>query len=442
MGVRIECGVRPISDTIVAPVTAVSGAIAVVRLSGPDSFLIASRIFNPWPESVESHRAVYGKFANGDEGLALPFEQGRGYTGEQTVEFSCHGAPASVRTLLERCQGAGARHAEPGEFTLRAFLNGRMDLSQAEAVRETVEAQTDAQLRNANLIRSGALTRAVGELRAGLTGLLAAVEASVDFSEEVGDLDRKNAEEILRASRARLGRLLETAEHGRILRHGLKIALVGRPNVGKSSLLNALLQADRSIVSHHPGTTRDFVEERADLAGVPAVLIDTAGLRESEDPVEIEGVERTRKIAAAADLVWYVYDAAEGWHLDDERELAALQRPAQVLANKVDLAPNPTWGIPVSAQSGEGLQALGCSLRHRAFGDSPPGLTVGPRATEELKAADSALQEAESTLLAEHPDDLLAVTLRDALAALGRITGETATDDMLERIFRDFCIGK
>lgn len=296
-------------------------------------------MFAPWPDRPVSHRAYYGLIAQRDEGLALVFEGGRGFTGEPAVEFSVHGSLAAVRSVVDACLEAGARSAEPGEFTYRAFLNGKIDLIEAEGIRDAIEAKTERQLLQAKLLRSGGLSAQVREIVVALQKVLAAVEASVDFSEEIGDLDRDAAAIRLRDASAKLDSFLATARPGRILRQGLRIALVGRPNAGKSSLLNALAGIGRSIVTEVPGTTRDYIEEAVELGGVPCVLIDTAGLREPNDPVEAEGVALTRRWVESADVVAYVYDASAGLNEDDAELLRQIDRELLMIANKTDLRP-------------------------------------------------------------------------------------------------------
>jgi tRNA modification GTPase len=430
-------------DTIVAPITAVPGPVAIVRVSGPRAWEVARSAFEALPDSAEVRRLYYGTFATGDEGYAALFDE-RGYTGEQSAELHCHGSRAAVDALLRECEAAGARAAEPGEFTQRAFLHGRIELTQAEAVRDTIEADTAVQLRQANLLREGALGRSVSAVRDRIIAQIAAVEASVDFSEEVGDLDRVALAESTEEALAEVRRLLQTSEVGRILRGGYRIAIVGPPNAGKSSLLNALLNEERAIVTEIPGTTRDYVEELVDFQGLPVALIDTAGLRETTDPVEEIGIQRTLSIAAGADEVWYVYDAAAGWTQRDQEELESFEKPATVLANKSDIVRDESVGLAISAETGEGLDQLVDLTVQRIVQDRDLATSplINARHEEALLAAQEALQMTLRTAASEVPDDLLAVTLREAADYLGRITGETSSEDMLERIFRDFCIGK
>lgn len=431
-------------DTIVAPITGSgTGPVALIRVSGPESWRIAAGVFSPLPEKPEARRAYYGHFSDGDDGLALFFEEGASYTGEQSVELSCHGSRPAVRSVVELCIQHGARQAEPGEFTLRAFMNGRLDLTEAEGVRDTVEALTSAQLRFANMQRGGALRLEVSTLRDEALRLLAAVEASVDFEEEIGALDRGAFAEDLRSLAGRVESLLQTAELGRIMRRGIRVAIVGPPNAGKSSLLNALLGSERAIVTEHPGTTRDFVEEQIEVAGLPIVLIDTAGLRSTCDPVEAIGVQRARAQAAGADIVWYVYDASVGFGPSDADAAASLGVDAIVVANKVDLAPASNGHLCVSAKTGAGLGHLVATVTegsNRATSlDLPP---INDRHAEHLCEAKQALAEALQTLEHGRPDDMLAVCLQTVVRSLGQITGETATADMVEKLFSSFCIGK
>ncbi len=436
---------RGFIDTIAAPITPPGrGAIAVVRVSGPSAYQAVGRLFDPWPENPEPRKAIFGALSTGDDGLATPFPEGSSYTGEETVEISLHGSPASVRLLMDVLYEFDVRPAEPGEFTLRAFLNGRMDLTQAEGVRETVDAATEAQLRLAERLRTGKLSSSVSAIRRQVLSVLAAVEASTDFSDEVGDLNSAEAIEECRLAIDGLDALISSAKSAQMVREGLHIAIVGQPNAGKSSLLNTLLGSDRAIVTEIPGTTRDTLEEMVEIGGVPCIVIDTAGMRDADGHVEKLGVERSIKAADSADHVWMIYDAEKGWTVEDEQILESIHRPAAVLANKCDLQPkpNPQRGHPISAKTGEGLDFLIEMIAKHAEDAEVLQAAVLPRHAPLLAAAKTSIEETIETLEGDVPTDLAAVTLQKTIRILGELTGESASPDVIQEIFSTFCIGK
>jgi tRNA modification GTPase len=430
-------------DTIVAPVTPPGrGGVSVVRVSGPEAWRIAGDVFSPWPPSPKSHLALYGRFLHGDDGMALPFEDGHGYTGERAVEFSVHGSPVSVRALVDRCSREGARLAGPGEFTLRAFTNGRLDLTQAEAIKEMIDARTPAQFRAACLLRQGGLRRSGLDALRSIESVIATMNAHVDFSEELGQWDREEARVATGRTLAGLDAMLARARRGVIWREGLRIALCGLPNAGKSSLLNALVGRDRAIVTCVPGTTRDTLEEMTDLGGAPCALIDTAGLQETSDPVEAIGVARAREAAAEADWVWYLYDCQAGWSADDGTAVASLGgMPPLILATKADLPHERTGRLEVSALTGQGFAELERLVGERAQAAQAPELCLPrhvPLLERAVEGASLAMDVLDSTL----PPDLAVTGLSVAAGALGELLGEGVSVDLLDRMFADFCIGK
>jgi len=423
-------------DTIVALCTGEPPtAVAMIRLSGPDAYRIAGDVFAPF--DPKPRHAAYGRFTFGDDGLALPFPHGGSYTGETTVELTLHGGRASVDALLDACLRAGARPARGGEFTLRAFANGRLDLTQAEAVVETVEAQTLYELKAAHRNREGGLRQTVEAIRSDLRTLLAEVEARIDFSEELGDLDPNEVSRSALELTERIEVLMLSGRAIHLTRRGRRVALVGRPNAGKSSLLNALVGKDRAIVTAVPGTTRDTLEETVVLGAARLVLIDTAGLRDTDDPVESLGVERTRRTVEEADEVWFLFDRAQGWSPEDDALLVSLGRfPDLVLATKSDL-PNrsPQPGLSLSTVTRDGFDAL--AARYPEPPDAPP---VNDRQAAALGPAAQTLREAGG--IPEAPPDLLAVLLREADRSLGTVLGDAVPTDLLNELFSRFCVGK
>jgi tRNA modification GTPase len=447
------------SDTIAAIATAVApgeGSVAIVRISGPEAEAIGQRLFQaPGHQPWESHRVLYGHVvdpATGerlDEALLLLMRAPRSFTRETVVELHCHGGLVTVQRVLERVLAAGARRALPGEFSQRAFLNGRLDLTRAEAISEMITARSRraAQLAMAGI--DGGLQQRISGLRERLLDQLAELEARVDFEDDLPPLDGAAVATELAAVRAELEQLVAEARQGELLRQGLRVAIVGRPNVGKSSLLNLLSQRQRAIVTDLPGTTRDLLESELVLDGVPLTLLDTAGIRETGDRVEQLGIARSREALAAADAVLLLFDLAAGWTAEDQalRELVPAGAVLLVAGNKADLAV-PGAGTPAdvrfSALTGEGREALVAELLRRCGASTLEGIAVALNARQRDLAAAAAenlvasLQAAEQQL----PWDFWTIDLRAAVRALGEITGEEVSEAVLDRVFARFCIGK
>jgi len=454
-------------DTIAAIATAAGQAgVGIVRVSGRLATDIATRVFTGArpPSGWESHRLYVGRVVDGngttlDQGLAVLMRQPRSYTGEDVLELHCHGSPVVLRTVLGRVLGCGARLAEPGEFTKRAFLNGRLDLAQAEAVIDMIRARTNAGAALAAAQLSGRLSESVTRLRDDLITLKSLIEAQIDFSEEDFVVNHREMIHTCALCIEYIEGLLTTYERGRIVRDGLRVAIVGKPNVGKSSLLNALLGDERAIVTPIAGTTRDVIEEAADFDGVPVVLSDTAGLRESQDADVVEriGMERTAAAIGEAALILAVLDTSAP--LDDEDRLvldSVATVPHLVVLNKMDL-PNRVAAdgsepvlngrrtVAVSAAARRGLDQL-----RRAVLDltaAPPAEPGGPvlvrvRHVDALRKAVASLQLARRSIRDERPAELVAVDVQDAIDHLGAITGAITSEDVLDRIFAEFCIGK
>lgn len=454
------------SDTIAAIATPPGeGGLAVIRISGPRALEVADRVFRPagkrscLPSAAPSHTLHYGHVHRRgeivDEVLLAVMRKPRTYTREDVVEISCHGGMLVARLVLQSVLEAGARLAQPGEFTRRAFLNGRLDLTQAEAVADLIAARTERALAAAREQLAGSLSRRLQQLRDDLMLALAHVEAQLDFPEE--DIAPDTREGILQRLEAGLqlvASLLRTAEEGRILRQGIRVAIVGRPNVGKSSLLNLLLGHDRAIVSPRPGTTRDTIEETANIRGIPVILVDTAGVREAGDEIEQEGIRRSHSAVATADLLLHVFDRSEPWTPEDQQlwEAFASRRRLLVL-NKADLPSRlvlPASDAPrveLSCRTGEGLETLKDALENLIWSGRPsdhtaPEALINARHQEALLRAQAALEHAVCALREAVPLDLVAVDLRAATDAVGEIVGQTATEDLLDIIFSRFCIGK
>jgi len=458
-------------DTIAAVATPPGeGGIGIIRISGPDALKIAGQVFRPVGEkdwrAGPGFRMYYGHAVDPgtgetvDEVLVSVMRAPKSYTREDVVEINGHGGVLPLQRILKIVLDCGARLAGPGEFTRRAFLNGRLDLVQAEAVLDVIRARTGSSLQVALGQLRGGLSERIGAMREALLQVLAEIEASIDFPEEE-DVPETRLEALagqLAALEAGCVELLEGAEAGRVYRDGLGVAIVGKPNVGKSSLLNALLREKRAIVTDVPGTTRDVIEETVNIRGLPVRLLDTAGLRETADTVERLGVARTRDAVAGADLVLVVLDAASGLEDEDRRVLAlARGKPLVVLINKVDLAPAGIDPDAVRALvdgpvlmaaiiEGRGLNELEETIAGLVLGGRVTGhhtvLISNVRHQHALEQAGRYLEEARSALVSGMPLEMAVIDIRNALDSLGDITGETAGEDLLDRIFSHFCIGK
>lgn len=469
-------------DTIAAIATPPGvGGVGIVRISGPDAFALGLKLFRPFtgdsPNAPPpSHHLTYGHAIDPtsgevlDEVLAAFMQAPHTYTREDVVELQAHGGPLVLKRILTAALSAGARAARPGEMTLRAFLNGRLDLAQAEAVNVLITAQTDAGRRLALRQLSGDLSTQIRRARDATTAALVRIEASIDFpDDEVPPPDPTELATLIAEARSEIEHLLSGSERGRLLRDGLSVALIGRPNVGKSSLLNALLGAERAIVTPIAGTTRDTIEEYANIGGVPVHLIDTAGLTPSDDPIERIGVERSRSAARAADLLLFVLDGSTPLSPPDEAAISDLRalvtpddseavstRSVLLVLNKADLPPAFTeeearslWpGAPIvqtSALTADGTAALEQAIANAALsGEVQSGdvLVASARHADALRRTLEYLTEATNTLAEGVPLDFVSIDLRASLEALGEITGETASADLLDRIFAEFCIGK
>jgi tRNA modification GTPase len=474
-----------LDDTIAAISTAVGeGAIAVLRVSGPEAVSLVARIFrgSTAPEKMESRRSYFGEIYDVtgmiDQVLLTIFRRPQSYTGEDLVEISCHGGILVTRKILSLLLNAGARSAEPGEFTQRAFLNGKMDLTQAEAVMDLIRAQTELALRAANEQLAGHLGRELTKIQDQLLTTLAHIEAYIDFPDEgISPETGKMLFDRLDESSGSLVRLVATADQGRILRHGLRTVIYGEPNVGKSSLLNLLLGYDRAIVSETPGTTRDTIEETINVRGIPVRLIDTAGKRSSEDSIEREGIRRTELQLAQADLVLQVVDASlprrnerertttsglsneaagvsdDSAKLESERERSILSGEHNnriLVLNKVDLGIHEDWastkGVRFSCRTRDGEEALNQaiwdSVMTGGFRGQDFRIAISVRHQACLQKAITELEAAKRGLANNGLPELISIELRGALDAIGDVIGRHDTEDLLGRIFSEFCIGK
>jgi tRNA modification GTPase len=456
------------NDTIIALATPPGeGGIAILRISGEASISILEGIFYPKRKiavrEMESHKMYYGWIGDGkeriDEALVVIMRGPKSYTREDTVEIHCHGGIIPVRRILELCMKGGCRLAEPGEFTKRAFLNGRIDLAQAEAVMDLIQAKTDLAARSSVNQLEGHLSTRLKEVQERLLDMQALIEVNIDYPEEdVEEATLTQIHEEIDAMTKETKALLETADTGRIIREGLKTVIVGRPNVGKSSLLNALLRENRAIVTDVPGTTRDVLEEYMNIKGLLVRIIDTAGIRQTEDKVEAIGVSRSKESIEKADLILFIIDVTDELQDEDKEIFESIQdKKVVVVLNKIDAPAKiseedvENWlpgvkVVTISAKELTGIDRLEDVIHRLVFqGElrhSSEIAITNARHKEALEKAVMSLKQALHTIDEGFPLDLLSIDLRDAWHAIGEITGQTVDEDIIDRIFSQFCLGK
>ena len=455
-------------DTICGIATPLGeGGISIIRVSGSDSLKIINKIFKGKNASdildMKSYTMRYGHICDInskfeiDEVIISYMKGPRSFTAEDVVEVNCHGGVVSTGRVLEEIIKAGARIAEPGEFTKRAFLNGRIDLSQAEAVMDIIRAKTDLSMKSAVMQSSGALSKEIGKLREYMLNTLALIEYSVDFTEDDEEPDEtipiKVGEQLTVAIKD-MNKLLEGANEGRIIRDGLKLAIIGKPNVGKSSLLNCLLKEKRAIVTDIPGTTRDIIEEFISLDGIPVKITDTAGIRETEDEVEKIGVERSREKIDEADLIVLMLDSSHPLEIEDREIIDKVKNKKYVvLMNKNDLEKKISDKdikdlknvIYISAKTGFGIDELKEKVKELFFNgevDSESMIISNNRHKQALYRALENCQEALDRVKSNEYLDLISIYVTSALKALGEITGSELEEDLINKIFSEFCVGK
>jgi tRNA modification GTPase len=442
-------------DTIIAPGTPPgASALAVLRLSGTGSRVLTEQLLArsiDWTPQLAQHVALRNGDQILDDVVLTYWKEPKSFTGEDSVEISCHGNPLIVQNILRAYLEKGARLAEPGEFTQRAFLNGKLDLTQAEAVLDVIAAGSERSLRGAQAMKEGKLAHRLNEMRTRLIDLLSHLEAHIDFPEEgispeTGSQFFKGISEVRDEAQA----LLDTAPLGRVLREGVATAIVGAPNVGKSSLLNALLRENRAIVSPHPGTTRDTIEAECNLRGWRLRLIDTAGQHETNDPVETEGIRRARSAMTDANLILHVVEGQLSAESDvfDRSELRLDQLYLKI-GNKSDLGWHTSQkeALPISIKTGKGLPEMETAIEQLLLKSSPDmeqlgWLTINARQEAALRRALTAFDHALAGLKNDALPELISIDLRAALNEIGQIVGLATNDDILEQLFKNFCIGK
>ncbi|MBI5632972.1 MAG: tRNA uridine-5-carboxymethylaminomethyl(34) synthesis GTPase MnmE [Nitrospirae bacterium] len=455
-------------DTIAAISTPVGqGGIGIVRLSGPDAVAIAGRVFlsrnNEKPSYAPSHKMLYGHIVDPaderavDEVLLVVMRAPNSYTREDVVEINCHGSIVSARRILEIVLRQGARIAEPGEFTKRAFLHGRIDLSQAEAVLDIINAKTEESMRIASEQLRGGLTDKLTAIREQLIEVAAFVEAHIDFPEdEIETTSKKEIEKKLLDVSAEIQKLSDTFNAARFFREGLSIAIVGRPNVGKSSLLNALLQKDRAIVTDLPGTTRDLIEDYLNINGLPIRIMDTAGIHSSDELIEQEGIRRSKQAIEHADFIVAMFDGSEPFKKEDHDLLSLVRhKKAVMVISKADLPQKISVGnstaegrqyVCLSVVTGEGIEELKYAIFEsnlHGWSEEREGVVVtNIRHKAALDSAAESLDRARKLLSGDSPLELFSIEMRGSLDRIGEITGTITTDEILHKIFSSFCIGK
>ncbi len=453
---------QPTIAAIATAMVSQQGSIGIVRLSGATAIDIAKQLFVAAGKQIwESHRVLYGHICHPqtgvvvDEALLLMMLAPRSYTREDVVEFHCHGGTICVQQVLQLCLAAGANLAQPGDFTLRAFLNGRIDLTQAESISELVGARSPAAASAALAGLQGKLRKPIQQVRDRALDILAEIEAQIDFADDLPPMDVPSICSQIDELSQTLITILATADRGELLRTGLKIAIVGHPNVGKSSLLNALSRTDRAIVTDLPGTTRDVVESNLVIGGIPIQVLDTAGIRETADRVEQIGVARSKTAAQQADLVILTIDGQRGW-TEAEMEIyqQVQEKPLILVINKMDLitelpklpADLQQPVVALSALSQEGIDRLEAKIvevaQAGAIGAANLDLAINQRQAAALTQATSALQRVQETIAGDLPWDFWTIDLREAIKSLGEVTGEELVESVLDRIFSRFCIGK
>jgi len=452
-------------DTIAAIATPLGeGGLAVIRISGAQALAVVDKCFVPVgknslkPSAATSHTIHYGRVERAgktvDEVLCAVMRAPRTYTREHVVEITCHGGILSSKTVLDTVLECGARLAEPGEFTKRAFLNGRLDLAQAEAVADLIHSRTELALTAANEQLAGKLSQRINKLRDDLMTTLAHIEAHIDFpDEDIAPDTREQLESRLARGIAFMDELLRTASEGQILRRGIRAAIIGRPNAGKSSLLNQLLGRDRAIVSHIAGTTRDTIEETANVRGIPVVFIDTAGLREAKDEIESEGIRRSHQSLAAAEFILHVFDASDSLTAEDEKYLAEFAGKKRILVrNKIDLPiklelkSNAAPVVDVCCKSGQGIDMLKDAIKSLVWAGEIRAemleVMVNSRHQDALRRGREATERALGALREDLSLEFVAIDLRIGANAVGEVVGKTTTEDLLDLIFSQFCLGK